>query len=438
MRKILLLATLAIFVLGNVNAQRTADDSNPELIFGKFKENWFIDLGFGGEMYVTGSAPRIPTITEFNLNAAPMIRLSAGKYFNHYLALRMKFDQAFVKGESDFGRNAFVALGSNDFSMSTTSVHGDLMLNLSSILGGYKGDRFYEIIPFIGAGVIMAYNSEKSVIFENYTGLGLYNDFRINNSLSAFLEIQAVATRGNAHGEAKGTGPNIYPFSATVGVRYNISPKEANKGQSELVTEDYRVNYFRSVEQSDAYNNCIAESAPIKKQLIECETQKGVSEEEMTTLETELETLKAREEAHEKEIERIKRNIEQIEVQRVEERKLLIVRLDSVNVGDNKIFFNINSSKLKPIDILKLENIAKVINDNTHLQFVIEGYADSQTGKIAHNRRLTLRRAEAVRKILVDTYGVNSDQIEIAGKGGVSYLSDKPEGNRTIQILVKD
>ena len=67
----------------------------------------------------------------------------------------------------------------------------------------------------------------------------------------------------------------------------------------------------------------------------------------------------------------------------------------------------------------------------------IIGYADEQTGNARINMSLSQRRAEAVRKALIDNYGVNPDNIIIDYKGDTVQPFATNEWNRVAIINIK-
>ena len=78
----------------------------------------------------------------------------------------------------------------------------------------------------------------------------------------------------------------------------------------------------------------------------------------------------------------------------------------------------------------ELANFAKDHNK----KIVVTGYADSKTGSAAYNQTLSEKRAEAVKKALVDM-GVDAANIETVGQGGVADLSPYSYNRRAVVTL---
>jgi outer membrane protein OmpA-like peptidoglycan-associated protein len=93
-----------------------------------------------------------------------------------------------------------------------------------------------------------------------------------------------------------------------------------------------------------------------------------------------------------------------------------------------------------PMDFdAELEKLAIRLSDNPEAKALIEGHTDD-TGARGYNKRLSLERAEAVTRRLVQQYAVNPDQIELIGFGEDRPREDAPEEqpqNRRAVILVE-
>lgn len=109
---------------------------------------------------------------------------------------------------------------------------------------------------------------------------------------------------------------------------------------------------------------------------------------------------------------------------------------------DTIAHFDTNQSTLRDDDKKRLDDFAKVMKDH-HAQAVItaEGFADP-SGSPAHNRSLALKRAKAVRDYLVQSGGLNADQVRAVGYGEVRNRQVVPgakgaegEPNRRVALV---
>ncbi len=81
----------------------------------------------------------------------------------------------------------------------------------------------------------------------------------------------------------------------------------------------------------------------------------------------------------------------------------------------NSIYFDINSSRIKPESYTILKEAAKAINGTTGIISII-GHTDSD-GDDTANLILSQKRAVSVKNALVKEFGVNADRLQTDGKG---------------------
>lgn len=104
----------------------------------------------------------------------------------------------------------------------------------------------------------------------------------------------------------------------------------------------------------------------------------------------------------------------------------LLVNLDSA------ILFDTGSAVLKPEAIQQLEKIGAIVAKYSDDRVRVEGHTDS-TGTAAANEALSLRRADAVKRVLVGR-GVTEGQITALGMGATRPVAD----NKTVAGRAKN
>ena len=104
------------------------------------------------------------------------------------------------------------------------------------------------------------------------------------------------------------------------------------------------------------------------------------------------------------------------------------------------ILFETNSTTIKPIHYADLQGIAEAIKRTPGVKFLIIGNADYR-GSEEMNQKLALARAEAVKKVLVESFGVDPNSVEISSNGekvpiakGTDPMS--LQANRRVQFFV--
>ena len=103
--------------------------------------------------------------------------------------------------------------------------------------------------------------------------------------------------------------------------------------------------------------------------------------------------------------------------------------------------FEYDSDVLQPSAIGQLQKLGTLIKRNPKATFTVEGYTDS-FGTYEYNLDLSQRRADSVKRYLVDSMGINPAQIEALGHGPTKFRAS-PNGsieeqspNRRVEVVV--
>ena len=104
-----------------------------------------------------------------------------------------------------------------------------------------------------------------------------------------------------------------------------------------------------------------------------------------------------------------------------------------VKIGKN-IFFDINSSAIRADQVASIDEIAQFANNNKEIKLSLVGYADAQTGNAQVNKRISERRANAVKDALVKR-GVSADRISTEWKGDTVQPFNVNEDNRVVVVV---
>ncbi len=122
-----------------------------------------------------------------------------------------------------------------------------------------------------------------------------------------------------------------------------------------------------------------------------------------------------------------------------------VIRIDTVFVENEKsasprqakieVYFEINKTTLSKSEIAKLDPLKNLIERNPQEYLELTGFADN-TGSIAYNLKLTEKRVESVKKILMEQYQIPEEKIK-AGDGGLIVRgrnSGSKEKDRKVEI----
>ena len=103
------------------------------------------------------------------------------------------------------------------------------------------------------------------------------------------------------------------------------------------------------------------------------------------------------------------------------------------------IYFDVNKDVVKPESIPTLKEIAQVLSDNPTVRVKIVGHTDSD-GEDAKNLDLSKRRGASVKKVLENTFGIQSGRLESDGLGETKPVApnDNPSNkalNRRVEFV---
>ena len=359
--KFIIVAFVAMFVtLGSTSVFAQEDgnrDANGYVVKGPYLtngggSNWFVGIGGG---FNTTFGKEVKPFAEFKPANDWMGEAFIGKWFTPTVGVRA----GYKGGMTNFGYgDGFVSnLYGNGEQVRFGYAHADLMWNLSNAISGYKETRFWDIIPYAGAGIYGYNNGWTDNEFA--VNAGIYNELRLGGVVNLFIDVNVAATENplglkDANGAAVLTGDTpylerpAYTPSATVGITLNIGKKR---------------NF-------DRYSSRVAplmkEIEDLKAALVECQS----------------------------------RPVPEPVVKTVTETKEVLVKETKVLTGSTVITFALGKSKLTNVEADKVNMFAESFKDGETLIKVV-GSADSKTGTKKGNEKLAKKRAEVVKNALV-------------------------------------
>ena len=105
------------------------------------------------------------------------------------------------------------------------------------------------------------------------------------------------------------------------------------------------------------------------------------------------------------------------------------------------VFFEFNSDKILPRYYADLEKLGKVLERHTEEHFYLEGHTDN-IGADAYNQLLSEKRAESVKRYLVQSFAIPPGRISTKGYGKSQprATNDTDQGrhtNRRVEVVRK-
>lgn len=385
MKKFLMILALAGVSITGFAQENDVPTKKYSVATNSFWDNWFIQLGGQWTAWYSGqehgrNAKRSP-IESFRSN--PSIGVAVGKWFTPGLGLRVKLQGIWGKrvGATD---DINSKLDNND---KYWIANAQAMFNLSNLFLGYSETRIWNIIPFIGAGF------GRSMTTDEYaTGLsvGLQSSWRLSKAVNIYAEAGWNRYESDIDGFDQKYGDRGWDshdnlMYAELGLTFNLGKSTWDKVPD--------IDALNAQHQSalDALNarlrDAEAENARLRDAL-----------------------------ANQKPVETVNESVKQLITTPVS----VFFNIDKTNIASQK-------------DLVNVHALAKYACENNN-NLLVTGYADSATGKPAHNQWLSEQRAKTVAGELIKM-GVEQSKITTVGKGGVDTLSPISFNRRaTVQI----
>ena len=378
MKKMMLLLAFASMSFG-VFAQETTTSEIPtqkhKYVTNGFWDNWFIDLG--GDFISNYSNQEVGV----SANPFSLVRgnwgfdLSVGKWATPSFGMR-------VKGQAAWGRTVNVSDKDLNPLYNQVVVTLEPMVNLHNLFAGYK-PRVWNTILYgsVGYGRHIGHENCEGVN-SAIAGVGWLNTFNVTKRFHINVDIYGRAATGDYDGIIVPKGAD-WQVGWSVGFGFNLGKVGWDNAP------DVDAIMAMNKAQLDALNASLAEQQAENERLQNLIKNHKCPEAKQVT---EIITSKA------------------------------------------SVFFNINKSKIaSKKDLVNVKELAETAKANGKT-IVVTGYADSKTGSASYNQKLSERRAKAVADELVKM-GVDSNKIEIVGKGGVAELSPISYNRRVVVSL---
>ena len=399
--KFILAAFVAVFVtLGSTNVYAQQDgnrDANGYVVRGPYLtngggQNWFVGLGGGFNTTVAkGITNPVADFKPANNWAAEAF---VGKWFTPSLGVRVGYKGVMNNFGYDPEKVVSAAYGPGE-QIRFGYAHGDVMWNLSNALGGYKETRFWDIIPHAGGGILGINNGWTDNTFG--LNVGLYNEFRLGRTVNLYLDLNLIGTENVLKLKNVEDGSPVvtnevpryerplYIPTATVGITFNLGKKKNFDRFSSVGV--YKADYEKLYNENGELNKRVGalerDNDKLRDQLTDCQNRPLGTKE-------------------------------------------VVVEKTRVLVGSTVITFPIGSCVLSEVERQKVALFAKSLDGDTLIQIV--GSADSKTGSQNRNFALAKNRANVVKNMLVDVYGIAESRISTDYKVDAT---ENPETSRS-------
>lgn len=355
---------------------------------GSWKNNWFIQLGAGIRSPFVENYREDGGSNDRHITA--IYNVGVGRWISPYLGFRFSGYYGAMHWNQDVMAKARVA-----------NLNVDFMWDMFNSIGGYKADRVFSIVPYIGLGGTYVYDykpEEGNIVRHSGHGIkknqwllpvsaGMQFRFRLSSHVDFFAEARASFYGDNFDNEAYGRPIDI-DLSAIGGFSFNLGGSKFQR--------------YNPCDYIDYINSANAQVNDLRGALAATSAALAAAEAQLPCPEVS-ETVIANS----------------------------TVVLPTVR-------FKINSAYVASEEMVNIYNMAEYMKANPDATIVVRGYADKDTGTSDYNMKLSERRAQAVADILVGDYGINPDRLVLEAAGSNTQVYDTNDWNRIVIFAVPE
>lgn len=372
---------------------------NPRAFWGnRCWDNWYFGIHGGAQAKTSHQA--------VFKHVSPAVGLRFGKWLTPSVGLSVNAD--FTFSDTEEMNNKYSQQIDNTLNL-------DLMMqaNLMNIFSGYQGEpRSFEIIPGVAIGWL-----------HNWTKSGYdYGLGTIRNALTATVSCDFAWNFGKKKQWQFFVEPEMQWLVA------GAIPEFINMDAVGGKTVAFNVNYsflqlnvglnYRFKTSNGTHNFCI---------ITPCD------ETEIAALNAEINALRAKNlelDALRAEIARLRKALKDCE-----EKPAPVVVEKEIEPNLPAVFYPLNKSIITPAQAQNVAIAATVMKNHPEIKLMVKGYA-SPEGPHDNNNSLSVRRAAAVKDLLVKKYRINPSRITTEGCGETDQLFEIYEFNRVAMLYI--
>ena len=366
MRKTILLSVFALSVL-TINAQTVVVKG------GGFWDNWSMGVQGGATMKMSGEG--------FFKSARPAFGLTLGKQWTPILGMDIQ-GMGYVNTT-----NSSTMIDASDVSLIGR-------MNLMNLFAGYNGmPRPFEVETVTGLGWLHHYMTGSGDTDDLSARVGLNFNFNLGEDAAWTLGIKPAVLfnlTGEYPSKKLAFNRNKANMEILLGLTYHFADEDGNRHFALVNAIDPLALAAMNEEINDLREVIVAKDVELV----------GLADELMVVQDQ-------LNEARNKEME---------------------ATGQTIKILESVVAFPFNQSDVQTSQMPSLEHAANYLKDNPDAKITVNGYA-SPEGTEEYNLQLSQRRADAVKNILVDKYGIAADRINAIGHG-VGDVFSVPAWNR--------
>lgn len=386
-----MLAVAATAMSASAQEPKTGFNAN------KFFDNWYIGINAGVATKTTHQA----LLKNLNPNAG----LRVGKWLTPSVGLALE-------GNVYFGDKARGNSLTTCTFVRTTEVNLLGTLNFMNMFGGYTGvPRSFEIIGLAGMGWGHNFGHFNEDAYANEPNLRA----SYNNMLNSKLGLDFAFNVGKNKEWQIYVEPSLtYGLSGVstkehVGYDINKSHVQLNVGVNYYFKTSNGTNHFLNVTECD--QRIIDD---LNNQVNALRDRNAADEAKIAQLQAEIARLQ-----------QALRDCENKPVEKCDDKAVL-----------PSVFYNCNKTLITKQQAENVAVAAQVLKNHPELKLNVKGYA-SPEGNSKHNDKLAVRRANAVKDLLVKKYGIDESRITTEGCGATKEMFETYENNRVAMMFIE-
>lgn len=294
---------------------------------------------------------------------------------------------------------------------------GFAAFNLSNLFGGYKGvPRAIEFEAVAGAGWLHAYqNGNEDYSDENswYTKYGMNINFNLGEA-----KAWTVSLKPSVLWDMNGDRDNVYvarDINRKANAGRNVQTSRYNANNAVVEMQVGLTYHFGNSNGLHYMSMC-----PYKYTQTDIDELNG----QINNLRNQLSNAQADLNACNSRADQLARDLEACKAQK---NKVVKVKENAESLETN-VFFKQGKYNVERAQMPNVERVATFLKNHKDATVSIKGYA-SPEGSKEINERLSKNRANEVKNLLVNKYGIKANRIQAEGQG-VGHMFSEPDWNR--------
>lgn len=393
MKKILKIAMVMSLIVTSMNAfaQNTGKSEYPR--YG-FWSNWSV----GGSLDLNDQA----RMGGFSFGNKWLVSTNAGMDIFVQQKLNHAFDWRFRFGFPSFGTPHWGDVDSSTYAMDRhATITLDVLFSINNAILGYDPDRRFSLYAFAGGGLGFSFNEKESIINYGTVGItldgGLGMSYRFGDFHNFFVEY-GYDINGDAPHPSTFFSNALHHTNRIFRVGYYYcfgvtAADQAVAAQKAMLTQE---NFGALNTQVNNLENQIVATRNNEKKL----------ENRIAELEDQLaEAMANQGKGNGAAADSLQAVIDQIKADQL-----------TFYAMPFSVLYAVDDWKVSEDEMLKVKAVARVLKDNSDVKIMVVGFAD-YTGSDQYNMKLSEKRANEVKRLLVKKYGIAEDRISTDYKG---------------------